>query len=150
MLNSMGKHLSVELTEQQRTELEQLIHAGNAPARKQTRALVLLLTDRSLGHKRKDKEVANAVLCSTGTVRNIRRRFVAGGLPAALDDKGWPGATPKFTAEVEAQLTVLACSDPPEGAARWTLRLLADRMIELGYVEYISHVTVRELLKKQA
>jgi hypothetical protein len=54
----------------------------------------------------------------------------------------------KFTAEVEAQLTMLACSDPPEGAARWSLRLLADRMIELGYVEYISHVTVRELLKK--
>jgi transposase len=87
-------------------------------------------------------------LCSTSTVRNIRRRFVAGGLPAALNDKGWPGATPKFTGEVEAQLTMLACSDPPEGAARWTLRLLADQMIELGYVEYISHVTVRELLKK--
>jgi hypothetical protein len=66
----------------------------------------------------------------------------------ALNDKGWPGATPKFTGEVEAQLTMLACSDPPEGDARWTLRLLADQMIELGYVEYISHVTVRDLLKK--
>ena len=65
-----------------------------------------------------------------------------------MNDKGWPGATPKFTGEVEAKLTVLACSDPPEGAARWTLRLLADRMIELGYVESISHVTVRRLLKK--
>jgi putative transposase len=66
----------------------------------------------------------------------------------ALYDKGWPGPPPKFTGEVEAQLTMLACSDPPEGAARWTLRLLANRMIELGYVDYISHVTVRELLKK--
>ena len=144
----MGKHLTIQLTEAQRAELEQLIHAGNAPARKQTRARVLLLSDRSRGQKRTDQAVADAVLCSTSTVRNIRRRFVVGGLPAALNDKGWPGAIPKFTGEVEAQLTMLACSDPPEGAARWTLRLLAGQMIELGYVEYISHVTVRELLKK--
>jgi len=144
----MSKHLHTELTKNQRAELEQLIHAGNAPARKQTRARILLLSDRSRGQKRTDQEVADAVLCSTSTVRNIRRRFVAGGLPAALDDKGWPGAAPKFTGEIEAQLTALACSDPPEGAARWSLRLLADRMIELGYVDYISHVTVRELLKK--
>jgi transposase len=144
----MGKHLTIQFTEAQRAELEQLIHAGNAAARKQTRARILLLSDRSGGQKRTDQEVADAVLCSTSTVRNIRRRFVAGGLPAALDDKGWPGATPKFTGEVEAQLTMLACSDPPEGAARWSLRLLADQMIKLGYVEYISHVTVRELLKK--
>lgn len=144
----MGKHVSIELTEGQRQELEQLIHAGNASARTQTRARILLLSDRSQGQKRTDQAVADAVLCSPKTVRNIRRRFLAGGVAAALTDKGWPGATPKFTGEVEAQLTVLACSDPPDGAARWTLRLLADQMIELGYVEYISHVTVRELLKK--
>ena len=78
----------------------------------------------------------------------MRRRFLTGGLPSALYDKGWPGAKPKFTGEVEAKLTMLACSDPPDGAARWTLRLLADRMVELGYVDSISHVTVRELLKK--
>ena len=144
----MGKHLLVELTKEQRAELEQLIHAGNAPARKQTRARILLLSDRSHGQKRTDQEVADAVLCSTSTVRSIRRHFVAGGLPAALNDKGWPGAPPKFTGEIEAKLTLLACSAPPEGAARWTLRLLADRMIELEYVDYISHVTVRELLKK--
>jgi hypothetical protein len=83
-------------------------------------------------------------------VRNIRRRFLAGGVAVALHDKGWPGVPAKFTGEVEAQLTVLAGSDPPDGAARWTLRLLADQIIELGYVAYISHVTVRELLKKQA
>jgi hypothetical protein len=69
-------------------------------------------------------------------------------LPSALYDKGWPGAKPKFTGEVEAKLTMLACSEAPDGAARWTLRLLAEHMIELGYVDYISHVTVRELLKK--
>jgi len=144
----MGKHLQIELTKDQRAELEQLIHAGNAPARKQTRARILLLSDRSRGQKRPDQEVADAVLCSTSTVRNIRRRFVAGGLPAALNDKGWPGALPKLTGEIEAKLTLLACSSPPKGAARWTLRLLADQMIELGYVDYVSHVTVREWLKK--
>jgi hypothetical protein len=114
----------------------------------QTRARILLLSDRSQGQKRTDQAVAEAVLCSLSTVGNIRRRFLAGGLAGALYDKGWPGAAPRFTGEVEAQLTVLACSDPPEGAARWTLRLLADRLIELGHVDYISHVTVRELLKK--
>jgi hypothetical protein len=77
----------------------------------------------------------------------VRRRFLSGGLQAALYDKGRPGAPPKFTGEVEARLTMLACSEPPEGAARWTLRLLADKMVELGYVESISHVTVGELLK---
>ena len=144
----MGKHTQVELTGEQRTELEQLIRSGNTPARTNTRARILLLSDRSQGQKRADQEVAEAVLCSKGTVGNVRRRFLAGGLQMALYDKGWPGATPTFTGETQAQLTMLACSDPPEGAARWSLRLLAERMIELGYVEYISHVTVRELLKK--
>jgi len=78
------------------------------------------------------------------------RRFLQGGLQAALYDKGWPGAPPKFTGEVEAKLTMLACSEPPEGAARWTLRLLADKMVELGYVDSMSHVTVWGLLKKRA
>ena len=144
----MGKHTHIELTTEQRTELEQLIRTGDAPARTNTRARILLLSDRSQGQKRTDQEVADAALCSKSTVINIRRRFLSGGLPAALYDKGWPGATPKFTGEVEAKLTMLACSDTPDGAARWTLRLLAERMIELGYVDYISHVTVRALLKK--
>lgn len=144
----MGKHTHIELTTEQRTELEQLIRTGNAPARTHTRARILLLSDRSQGQKRTDQEVAEAVLCSKSTVINVRRRFLTGGLQAALYDKGWPGAPPKFTSAVEAKLTMLACSEPPEGAARWTLRLLADKMIELGYVDSISHVTVRELLKK--
>lgn len=144
----MGKHTHIELTTEQRTELEQLIRTGDAPARTHTRARILLLSDRSQGQKRTDQEVAEAALCSKSTVVNIRRRFRTGGLQFALYDKGWPGATPKFTGEVEAKLTMLACSEAPDGAARWTLRLLAERMIELGYVDYISHVTVRELLKK--
>lgn len=146
----MGKHTHIELTEEQRTKLEQLIRAGDAPARTHTRARILLLSDRSQGQKRTDQEVAEAALCSKSTVVSVRRRLLTGGLQTALYDKSWPGATPKFTGEVEAKLSMLACSDPPDGAARWSLRLLADQMIELGHVEYISHVTVRELLKKQA
>jgi hypothetical protein len=127
----MGKHTHIELTSEERTELEKLIRTGNAPARTHTRARILLLSDRSQGQKRTDQEVADAVLCCKNTVRNVRRRFLSGGLQAALYDKGWPGASPKFTGEVEAKLVMLACSEPPEGAARWTLRLLADKMVEL-------------------
>jgi hypothetical protein len=148
ILCDMGKHTHIELTSEERTELEKLIRTGNAPARTHTRARILLLSDRSQGQKRTDQEVADAVLCCKNTVRNVRRRFLSGGLQAALSDKGWPGASPKFTGEVEAKLVMLACSEPPEGAARWTLRLLADKMVELHYVDSMSHVTVGEILKK--
>jgi transposase len=144
----MGKHQHLELKADERAELEQLIHTGNAPARKQTRARILLLSDRSEGQKRTDQEVAQAVMCSERTVGNIRQRYLAGGLAQALNDKGWPGAKPKLTGEVEAKLTMLACSAPPQGQARWTLRLLANQMVELGYVEDVSHVTIGEWLKK--
>lgn len=144
----MGKHTQVELSKAQRRELEQLIRTGDVPARTHTRARILLLSDRSQGQKRTDQEVADAALCSKGTVIQVRRRFLAGGLATALYDKGWPGAKPKLTGEVEAKLTMLACSKPPEGAVRWTLRLLAEQMVELAYVESISHVTVGEWLKK--
>jgi len=147
-LSGMSKHIPVELDQDERRELEQLIHSGNAPARRQTRARILLLSDRSQGQKRTDQEVAAAVLCSPSTVLSIRHRYVKGGLSLALNDKGWPGAVPKLTGEVEAKLTMLACSEPPRGYARWTLRLLANQMVELGYIDDVSHVTVREWLKK--
>jgi transposase len=144
----MGTHRNVVLSEEQRSLLDGLTDSGTASARTVTRALVLLHSDRSQGLKRTDKYIAEAVRCSISTVGNIRQRYLDEGLHAALYDKPRPGAAPKFTGEVEAQLTMLVCSQAPEGHGRWTLRLLADQMVELGYVEYISHVTVRELLKK--
>lgn len=144
----MGKHRHIELTQEQRTQVEQLIRKGDLPARTNTRARILLLSDRSQGEQRTDQEVATATMCSHGTVGNVRRRFLTGGLARALYDQERPGAEPKFTGEAEAKLTMLACSDAPDGAGRWTLRLLAEQMIELGYVDYISHVTVGEMLKK--
>jgi transposase len=148
----MGKHRQIQLTQDERTQLEQLIRGGEAPARTNRRARVLLLSDRSQGQRRTDGEVAAAALCSLSTVRNVRRRYLDEGLgpegAPALEDKPRPGAAPKITGEIEAQLVTLACSTPPRGEARWTLRLLAKRLIELGDVDYVSHVTVREVLKK--
>lgn len=144
----MGKHIPIYLTTEQRNELERLIRTGHSPARTQTRARILLLSDRSDGQKRTAREVAAALLCSPSTVAHVRHRFNQEGLQAALYDKPRPGQKPKVTGDIEAKLTMLACSQPPEGYARWTLRLLAERMIELEYIDYISHVTVGEVLKK--
>lgn len=145
----MGKHIHLRLSPDQRQELEGLIRAGHAPARTLNRARILLLTDWNHEPRRTDQEIASALLCSASTVRAVRRRCHQEGLQAALYDKPRPGAVPKVTGEVEAQLVMLACSTPPEGHGRWTLRLLADKMVELGYIDTISHVTVGEHLKKR-
>lgn len=93
--------------------------------------------------------MAEAVLCSQNTVRNVHRRFLEGGLQRALYDKERPGEPVKFTGGVEARLVMLACSDLPEGASCWTLPLLADKMVELGIVDSISYVAVGERLKNK-
>src|ERR1700682_4892598 len=144
----MSKHIPLYLTPEQRTELETLIKSGNAPARVQTRARILLLSDRSQGDFRKDAEIAQVLLCTAGTVLTIRHRFLQEGLQAALLEKPRPGAVPKITGDIEAQITVLACSDPPEGQSRWTVRLLTERVIELGLVESVTPPTIWERLKK--
>ena len=148
MLLDMSKHVTVRLTEEQRSRLLGLIHAGDAPARTQTRARVLLHTDRNQGLAQTDEAVAASCLCSKCTVGNVRRRFIAEGLDAALKDKPLPGAKPKITGAVEAHLVTLCCSDPPQGQARWTLRLLADRLVELGLLESITPAAVHGRLKK--
>ena len=140
--------MPIHLTTEQRNELERLIRVGHSPARTQTRARILLLSDQSAGQKRTGKEVAAALLCSPNTVANVRRRFNQEGLRAALYERPRPGPKPKVTGDIEAKLIMLACSQPPEGHAQWTLRLLANRMIELAYIDYLSHVTVGEVLKK--
>lgn len=145
---AMGTHRHVTLIAEERNQLEQLTRTGKSSARTQTRVRILLLCDRSQGEERTDAAVAEAVMCSVSTVRNIRRKYLDEGLDTAIKDKGWPGATPIHTGETEAKLTMLACSTPPAGHAKWTLRLLANEMIRLEYVEYISHVKVGKVLKK--
>lgn len=144
----MSKQSKLFLTDEQRSSLDQLIRSGFGSARTLSRARILLLTDRSQGQQWTDQQVADAVRVSKATIGHIRRRFRDEGLQAALTEKPRPGQPPKITGEVEAQLIVLACSDPPEGQARWTLRLLADRLVEMECVSSLSHVAVAKALKK--
>lgn len=138
----------VYLTTENRQELGSLIRSGESSARTQTRARILLLTDENQKKKKGAEEIASVLMCSLPTITNIRKKFVEGGLENALYDKARPGAIPKITGEVEAQLTLLACSAPPEGRARWTLQLLADRLVELKLVDSLSDVAVMHRLKK--
>jgi transposase len=144
----MTKQRHICLTDSERAELEQRIKSGVHPARVIARARVLLLLDRSQGDKRTLQEVAEAAMVSLGTVSNIKNRYLTGGLNRALHDLPRPGAVPKIDGEVEARLTALACSEPPQGRERWTLRLLAEELVSLELVDSISHVAVGNVLKK--
>jgi len=138
----------IHLSKENRQELETLMRSGESSARTQTRARILLLTDESQKQQKGAEEIASAVMCSLPTITNIRKKFVEGGLEHALYDKPRPGAIPKLTGEIEAQLTLLACSTPPEGRSRWTLQLLADKLVDLKLVDSISDVAVMHRLKK--
>jgi transposase len=144
----MTKQRHIYLSDNERTELEQLTKSGVHSARVIARARVLLLLDRSQGNARMIREVVEAAMVSKGTVANIKNRYFAGGLERALHDLPRPGAVPKIDGEVEARLIALACSKPPAGRERWTLRLLAKELVALELVESISHVAVGEALKK--
>lgn len=144
----MGRHAQVRLSGVEHEQLSTLVRSGNSSARTLTRARILLLADRERQPKRSYKEIAGALLCSVSTVGSICRRYAQEGLAAALREKARPGAAPKITGDIEAKLVMLACSEPPEGRVRWTLRLLAEQMVELGYVESISNVAVYKRLKK--
>ncbi len=147
-----AKKYKVTLTETERSELEALISKGKSAARKLAHARILLACDEGAGTDRRppsDTEVAAAVHVSRPTVERVRKAFVEEGLEQALNAKR-PRRTrpPAFDGESEAKLIALACSPPPEGRARWTLRLLADRLVELEVFESISRETVRQVLKK--
>jgi transposase len=140
----------VKLTPAERAHLLDLISSGQAPARKLVHARLLLKADRSpVGPALPDQTVAEAVEVSQPTVARVRRQFVEGGLEAALNRR--PPTRDyrrKLDGSQEARLIALACGTPPQGATRWTLRLLADRLVELAVVDDISYQTVRRLLKK--
>ena len=144
----MNTHIQLHLTSQQRTQLDKFIRSGSAKARMLTKARILLMTDYSQGAHRTDEEIASALGVSVRTIVRVRKRCAQGGLEAALHDKARCGRPPKITGEIEAQITVLACSDPPPGHAKWSLRLLADKTVELGYLDRISHVAISNRLKK--
>jgi transposase len=134
----------VTLSSDERTDLRALLRRGTASARRLTRARILLKADENLT----DVEVAEVVGVGIATVHRIRQRCVEEGLEVALGERRRKGGTPKFTPKQHAQVIALAGSTPPAGHARWTLRLLADRVVELGLAERCSRETIRRTLKK--
>ena len=146
----MAEKHHVVLTAEERDFLIDLVCAGEASARKITRARILLKADESLfGEAWSDDFIAEALDVGTATVERIRKRFAEEDLLAAINRrKPQRDYQRKVDGEVEAHLSRLVCSTPPAGQAQWGLRLLAEEMVELGYIESISHETVRQTLKK--
>jgi transposase len=134
----------VDLSEAERTTLLGLIQKGKTAARKVRRAHVLLLAAEG----KTDRQISEPLHTGTATVERLRKRFVEEGLEAALAEKARPGAQRKLDGKQEAFLVALTCSTPPEGRRRWTMQLLADRLVELGVVGSLSDETVRRLLKQ--
>ena len=150
----MKKKYVVELTREERERLLKLIRAGESPARMLNRARVLLKADtgeHATGEPASlaDREIARMLETSPATVGRVRERFWRQGLEAALErsmpDRVYERA---FDGRAEAHLIALACSQAPEGRDRWSMRLLADKAVELGIVSSVSHETVRKTLKK--
>ena len=147
----MAKKYRVTLELFERDELEAVLSYGKADKRRLNHARILLNADESKwGPAFSDEEVVELCGTSIPTVERIRRRFVEEGLEMALSPYRTPRRTyeRKLDGDQEAKLISIACSKPPEGRARWSLRLLASKMVELEHVEKICHETVRQTLKK--
>jgi putative transposase len=134
----------IQLTDEERSSLKTLFRSGKGANRQQTRARILDLLDRKVP----PAKIAQTLSCGVATVYNLKRRYEAEGLQAALTDKPRSGRPVEIDGAQRAKITALACSDAPDGHARWTLRLLADKAVQLGFVGTISHNAVKEILKK--
>lgn len=146
----MPKKYPVRLAPEERERLQRLIAAGVAPARTLTHARILLKADQAEGGPCwKNAAIAEAFQVSQLTVTRIRKRFLEEGLEGAIQRKIQARRkAPRLDGTQEAHLLALACSEPPEGRQRWTLRLLAEKMLEWGHVPEVSHETVRRVLKR--
>jgi len=139
------------LTQEERDELEAIVGKGKHNSQKVINALILLNYDgdackaRTLG----EQEIANVLKCSAMKIHRTKQRFVEEGMNIALNGhKGERVYKRKADGDFEAHLVALSCSDPPKGQVQWSLRLLADKVVELGYIESVSHETIRRVLKK--
>jgi len=146
----MKKKYIVTLMEEERRMLQEMLSRGKAAARKLMHARILLKADAAAaGPAWEDQSIAEALEVGRATVERVRKEFVEEGLEAALERrKPRRVYERKLDGDGEAHLVALACQEPPEGRSRWTLRLLADRMVQLEYVDQISYQTVRRTLKK--
>ncbi len=140
----MVKRYRVALTDEERERLQGLTRRGTASARMVRRAQTLLLA----AEERRDEDIAAALHIGVATVERTRRRFVEEGLEASLRERPRPGARPKLSPKQQAFVVALACTRPPEGRARWTMQLLADRVVELRLVPDITDEAIRRLLNK--
>lgn len=138
------KRQIIQLSTSEQSSLTQILTKKETSAREQTRARVLDLLART----EHPAEIANLLKVGIATVYNIQKRLLETGFAAALYDKPRTGKPPVIKPEEKARITALACSDAPEGYARWTLRLLADKSVEMGYIQSISHMEVKRILKK--
>ncbi len=146
----MKKYI-VRLSKDERKTLKKLITSGRGPARMFTRARILLKADQSdEGPRWSDEKISEALELTVQTIERVRKQLVEEGFDAVLSRREYKQkvSRKKIDGDVEARLIALSCSEPPEGRTRWTLRLLADTIVELGYVESISHEAIRQTLKK--
>lgn len=134
----------IKLKPEERKELKQLITKGAEKARKITRARILLLAHEG----KTDTHIIEALKTARNTIRAVRSRYIQDGLEAAINEQARSGAPKKFTGRQKAKITAIACSKPPEGRSRWTLRLIADKVVELRISDEISYKTVERTLKK--
>lgn len=141
----MARHTEfIELSKEDRRYLKTLFAGGHGSNRTHNRARILDL----LAKKTTPPEIVRLLGCSLMTVYHIKRRFLSEGLESALKEKPRSGKPMTISGEVRARITALACSEVPDGRARWTLRLLADKAVELGFCDSISHNHVGQILKK--
>jgi len=145
----MVKKYIVRLTADEKKELTQMVYKGKVAAYKRLHAQVLLKADISdKGPGWKDNQIAEAFDITVRSIERIRRRLTENGLDGAISRASGGGSKRKLDGTQEAYLIALACSDPPEGRCQWTLKLLADKMVELKYTDTLSYETVRRVLKK--
>jgi transposase len=146
----MPKKYLVSLTDSERDLLQKLIHSRESKARKLTHARILLKADiNETGKNWTDANISEALDVSLSTIARVQKRFATEGLDAALSVKVQQNRKPhRINGNAETHLIAIACSKPPEGHARWSLRLLSDKLVELHIIESVSHETVRQTLKK--
>ena len=137
------KKYIIDLSAEEREQLSPLVRRGKHSSRKVTRARILLLAADGAT----DEQIVAALCCGINTVERTRRRFVETGLDC-LNERPRRGQARKLTGKQEAHLVAVACSTPPEGRARWTLSLLADKVVELKFADSITRETIRQVLKK--
>lgn len=140
----MRKKNLVKLKPKDQKLLRQLMTKGSRKARTITRCRILLMASGG----KTDTQIIEALNVARNTIRTVRSRYVHQGLESAINEQPRPGAPNKFTGRDKAKVTAIACSKPPAGRTRWTLRLIADTLVELDIVDDISHQTVQRILKK--